>query len=461
MDETSERTAAPLRSRISPAALASVVVGGVLSVTWCVASLLMLASGLGALPALGSGLLLLVPWLLLMQAAVRIERRRAVAVHGIGVNLPARRRSHRSGVPGWLQDRWFELGTGAFWRGVLHHHLAMIVAGAFLAASLALLWLGWSGWEMALLHGPLAIGGLELTRWSLAVIGTAALVLCAVMLALGALADRGLARGLVSGSEEELREQVAELAERRQGAVDAAAQERLRIERDLHDGVQPRLVNLAMTLGLARAAIRTDPERADRLVGEAHAEAKAVMTDLRQLARGIHPAVLTDRGLDAALSALAARSRIPVDLDVDLLGPDRAGLDREREGVAYFLVAEALTNIAKHAEAESVAVTVRQDQSSLRVRIEDDGRGGARVRRDGLSTGLAGLTDRVRATGGVLGISSPPGGGTVLEAVLPTGAPSSGGAPPRPVPPLAAGSAPAPTRSTRPETRDQTLEVPR
>jgi signal transduction histidine kinase len=356
-----------------------VVVGGVLSITWGFASIVMLVTGLGALPALGSGLLLLVPWLLLMQLAVRIEQRRAVAVHGIGVNLPARRRSHRAGAAGWLQDRWYELGSGAFWRGVLHHHLAMVSAGAFLLGALALLWLGWSGWELALLHGPLAIGGFVLSRWALAVIGTAGVLLCVVLLALGALADRGLARGLISGSEEELREQVAELAERRQGAVDAAAQERLRIERDLHDGVQPRLVNLAMTLGLARSAIHADPDRAERLMGEAHAEAKAVMTDLRQLARGIHPAVLSDRGLDAALSALAARSRIPVDLDVSLLGPGHAGLDREREGVAYFVVAEALTNIAKHAGAATVAVTVRQDPQSLRVRIEDDGRGGARV----------------------------------------------------------------------------------
>ena len=448
MHETSEQTASPARSRISPAALASVVVGGVLSVSWGVVSILMLVTGLSALPALGSGLLLLIPWLLLMQGAVRIEQRRAVAVHGIGVNLPARRRSHRTGAAGWLQDRWFELGAGAFWRGVLHHHLAMLTAGAFLLVALALLWLGWSGWELALLRGTVGIGGLELSRWSLAGIGTVALVLCAVVLALGALADRGLARGLISGSEDELREQVAELAERRQGAVDAAAQERLRIERDLHDGVQPRLVNLAMTLGLARTAIRSDPDRAEALVGEAHAEAKAVMTDLRQLARGIHPAVLADRGLDAALSALAARSRIPVVLDVSLLGPGHAGLDREREGVAYFVVAEALTNIAKHAEAEQVAVTVRQEPGTLRVRIEDDGRGGALVRRDGLSTGLAGLTDRVRAAGGVLEILSPRGGGTVLEAVLPLPTSSP---PPRP----------SAQPSVRSETRDQTLEVPR
>ncbi|WP_341855125.1 histidine kinase [Brachybacterium sp. GPGPB12] len=460
MDETSERTGAPARSRISPAALASVVVGGVLSLTWCVASIVMLVTGLSALPALGAGSLLLVPWLLLMQVAVRIERRRAVAVHGIGVNIPARRRSLRRGATGWLQDRWFELGTGGFWRGVLHHHLAMIVAGAFLLVALAMLWLGWSGWELAPLHGPVRIASLELSRWALAVLGTAALALCAVSLALGALADRGLARGLISGSEEEpragggpRRTASGRGRRRRPGAA--------RIERDLHDGVRPRLVNLAMTLGLARTAIRTDPDRAERLVGEAHAEAKAVMTDLRQLARGIHPAVLTDRGLDAALSALAARSRIPVDLDVSLLGPAHAGLDREREGVAYFVVAEALTNIAKHAEAEQVSVSVRQDPHAPRVRIEDDGRGGARVRRDGLSTGLAGLTDRVRATGGVLGISGPAGGGTVLEAVLPTGAPASDAAPLRPALSADLTAVPLPRPADGNGPRDQTLEVPR
>lgn len=451
MDETTDGAALPERPRITPASLASVVVGGVLSFTWLILSVTMLIAGLSALPALGAGLLLLIPWLLAMQVAVRIERRRAVAIHGIGVIVPVRRRSRRTGAAGWLQNRWFELGSGAFWRGILHHHLAMLVAGAFFVAFAALLWLGWNGWQLALLHGPLELGGVELTRWGLALIGTAGVLLSAAMLALGALADRGLARGLISGSEEELREQVAELAERRQGAVDAAAQERLRIERDLHDGVQPRLVNLAMTLGIARTAIRTDPDRAERLVTEAHAEAKAVMTDLRQLARGIHPAVLTDRGLDAALSALAARSRIPVELDVQLPPGTHAGLDREREGVAYFLVAEALTNITKHAEASRIRVDVRQDARVLRVRIEDDGRGGARVHRDGMSTGLAGLTDRVRATGGVLEVTSPPGEGTVLEAVIPT---PRGTAPPTAAVAPASAPAPPPRPQTRPDPQE-------
>ncbi|WP_422117236.1 sensor histidine kinase [Brachybacterium sp. UNK5269] len=421
MNVTPSPPAPRRRSRVNPAALASVIVGGLLFCSWFWISLAVLLTGLSALPALGSGLLLLIPWILAMQLAVRAERRRAVAVHGISVILPARRRSRREGAAQWIQNRWFELGSGAFWRGVLHHHLAMLVAGLFFLAFLVLLRIGWAGWELALAYGPFEVGGVELSRWALALIGTLGLVLSVAMLALGALADLGLARGLISGSEDDLREQVAELAERRQGAVDAAAQERLRIERDLHDGVQPRLVTLAMTLGVARTAIRSDPDRAEQLVGEAHSEAKAVMTDLRQLARGIHPAVLTDRGLDAALSALAARSRIPVELQVELADAELARLDREREAVAYFVVAEALTNIARHSGASRAAVLVTQHEGTLRVRIEDDGRGGAAVRRDGVSTGLAGLSDRVRATGGRLEVVSPEGGGTVLLAVIPPG----------------------------------------
>ncbi|MDN5820981.1 MAG: sensor histidine kinase [Brachybacterium sp.] len=417
-DSITEDGTRPL-ARLTPASIASVAVGGLLLCTWFWISLALLITGISLLPALGSGLLLLLPWLLLMQLIVRIERRRAVAIHGLRVILPAQRSSHRRGAAGWLQNRWFELGTGAFWRGLLHHHLAILVTGLFFLAFVVLLWCGWRGAEIALIHGPVELGSRELSRVALAVLSSVSVLLAAVMLALGALADRGLARSLISGSEDDLREQVAELAERRQGAVDAAAQERLRIERDLHDGVQPRLVNLAMTLGVARSAIRADPDRAEQLVGEAHAESKAVMTDLRQLARGIHPAVLTDRGLDAALSALAARSRIPVALDVDLSAVGGPALDREREAVAYFVVAEALTNIAKHAAATRAEVTVTRDRETLHVRIRDDGRGGARVRRDGLSTGLAGLTDRVRATGGVLELSSPPGDGTLLHAKIP------------------------------------------
>ncbi|RAE43004.1 histidine kinase, partial [Burkholderia multivorans] len=136
-----------------------------------------------------------------------------------------------------------------------------------------------------------------------------------------------------------LQAEVSGLARARMAGIDAAAAERLRIERDLHDGAQPRLVALTMTLGLAKSKIDSDPERAKELVAEAHAEAKGIVNELRQLARGIHPAVLTDRGLDAAVSALAGRSPIPVEVDVRLGGR----IEREAEAVAYFVVAECLT----------------------------------------------------------------------------------------------------------------------
>ncbi|MEE1619139.1 sensor histidine kinase [Brachybacterium sp. J153] len=421
MDDTS---AAPPRSRpprLTFTAVLGVLPASLLAWTWGVVSITLLLSGLGGLAALGAGVLLLVPWLLLMRVVVRLERRRVVAVHRMEVIVPQRRRSRRTGLGGWIHDAWLEISSGPYWRGVLHHHLSLLVAAVFAGLALVLAWTGWTATDIALRHGALELGSATLPRWGLGLIGGGSILLAILALVLGGLADRGLARGLISGNEEDLRGQVAELATRRQGAVDAAAQERLRIERDLHDGVQPRLVALAMTLGMARSAIRTDPDRATELVTEAHSEAKAVITDLRQLARGIHPAVLTDRGLDAALSALAARSVTPVDLEVQLHG----SLDAEREAVAYFVVSEALTNIAKHAGAQRARVSVTQDPSTLRVRIEDDGRGGAQVRRDGVSTGLAGLTDRVRATGGRLEVTSPASGGTVLLAEIPTTPPSA------------------------------------
>lgn len=414
-------TRSPARGRLTVAAVLGVPLGGFLFLTWFWISLSLLSAGLGSLLAAGAGLLLLIPWVLLMRGAIWLEQLRAVSVHRMPVITPRRRRSTREGFTGWLHDLWLDVTSGAFWRGVLHHHLAMVVAGIFSLLALALLTTAWMAVDIAVRYGPLEISGVELSRPALVVVAVVIAVLAIGVLILGALADRGLARGLISGSEDELREQVTEMSLRRQGAVDAAAQERLRIERDLHDGVQPRLVALAMTLGRAKQAIPTDPQRATALVDHAHSEAKAVVTDLRQLARGIHPAVLTDRGLDAALSALAARSPVPVRMQVRMTGP----VDREQEAVAYFVVAEALTNIAKHAAATTAEVTVLREgpDGALHVRVADDGRGGAAIRRDGVSTGLAGLADRVRATGGRLEVAKADPGterpGTVLTALIP------------------------------------------
>jgi signal transduction histidine kinase len=221
----------------------------------------------------------------------------------------------------------------------------------------------------------------------------------------------GIALALLGPSPAQLRARVEALETSRDRAVDTAEAERRRIERDLHDGAQQRLVALAMDLGMARAKLETDPAAATALVGEAHEEAKRALAELRDLARGIHPAVLADRGLDAAISALAARSPVPVGVDVAtgrLPGPV--------ESAAYFVVAEALANAAKHARAAEIGVRISRHRDLLIVEVMDDGGGGADPAR---GSGLRGLEDRVAAVDGRLTVTSPPGGPTVIRAELP------------------------------------------
>jgi signal transduction histidine kinase len=197
----------------------------------------------------------------------------------------------------------------------------------------------------------------------------------------------------------------------RAGAVEAAETELRRIERDLHDGAQARLVALGMNLGMAEQRLADDPEGARQLLEEARAGAEEALRELRDLSRGIHPPVLTDRGLEAALASLAGSSAVPVDLAVDL--PQRP--PAAQETAAYFVAAEALTNATKHAGASRVAVRIARDNGTLVVRVEDDGRGGA----DAGGRGLRGLAQRVEALDGRMVVTSPPGGPTVVEAVMP------------------------------------------
>ncbi len=226
-----------------------------------------------------------------------------------------------------------------------------------------------------------------------------------------ATANRMLVRGMI-GSDVFARERT--LTESRAAAVDLAAEDRRRIERDLHDGVQQRLVSLAMDLGRAKEKLDTDPERAKELVDEAHDEAKRAITEVRDLARGIHPAVLTDRGLDAALSSLAARSPVPVDVRVEVVERPPASV----EAAAYFVVSEALTNVTKHANATKANVTVRRSDDRLTIQVQDDGVGGASI---ASGSGLAGLRDRLGALDGELHLLSPAGGPTILMAEIPCG----------------------------------------
>ncbi len=237
----------------------------------------------------------------------------------------------------------------------------------------------------------------------------------AATLATGRL-NRGLVRSLLSSSsKEQLRAQIVEVSTQRSAAIDAAEAERRRIERDLHDGAQQRLVSLGMTIGMAREKIDRDPAASRELLDAAVTDAQLVMAELRSIARGIHPAVLEDRGLDAALSSVAARCPIPVTIDVRL--PQRLGPDVE--GAAYYVVSESLTNIAKHAHATEASVSVSlvtSPQSAVKIVITDNGVGGANSRSGG---GLAGLSGRLAALGGTLRVHSPMGGPTVLTAEIP------------------------------------------
>jgi len=209
----------------------------------------------------------------------------------------------------------------------------------------------------------------------------------------------------------ELQERVEELTVSRAGAVDAAEAQLRRIERDLHDGAQARLVALGMNLGLAEQQLGKDPERAAEHLADARAAASEALKELRDLARGIHPPILADRGLGPAIGALASHAAVPVSVDVELAGRPPAAV----ETAAYFVAAEALANALKHADAARIDVDVHERGDDLVVRVLDDGRGGASEE----NGGLHGLRQRVEALDGSLRIASPAGGPTVIEAVLP------------------------------------------
>lgn len=259
--------------------------------------------------------------------------------------------------------------------------------------------------------GSSELGWPEAIAFALA--GAVAAVPFAAFLQLMASAHREFARMLLGpSSRAALQQQVKTLSRTRTGVVEAMLAERRRIERDLHDGVQQHLVHLAMNLGMAKERIDTDPAGAKELISSAHEEAKRTISDLRNTVRGIHPAVLTDRGLDAAISAVASNIPIATTINVDL---------QERfqpiiESTAYFVAVEAMTNIIKHAEATEIAVSITLVDDNLVVEVTDNGKGGADPQN---GTGLIGLASRVEALDGTLSISSPAGGPTILKAEIP------------------------------------------
>jgi signal transduction histidine kinase len=210
----------------------------------------------------------------------------------------------------------------------------------------------------------------------------------------------------------QLRTRVDDLRDARQRILAAADEERRRIERDLHDGAQQRLVAVTLTLRLAEARLASDPASAAPLVTQARKEAQLAIEELRELARGIHPALLSDRGLEAALEALATRAPVPVQIS----GVPSAPLCQTVEACAYYVTAEALTNVAKYAHATEASVHLSLEDDCLRLEVRDDGVGGADP---STGSGLRGLRDRVDALDGHLELDSPPGVGTTVTVEIP------------------------------------------
>jgi signal transduction histidine kinase len=311
---------------------------------------------------------------------------------------------------------WGVTGRGYFWP--MWVAFGVGISLAFHAAVRAA-WRTPRGLQRRLaMHGTLTAmaSGIMITVWALTGVGTfwpLIPVSClGLLFAVHTVLAATWARVNPNPRERELVERVDVLTRTRRGALDVQAAELRRIERDLHDGAQARLVALSMQLGRAEERLIDQPEIAD-LVRNARGEASAAIAELRDLARGIAPPVLADRGLAAAVEALGRRSAIPVAVEAEL---DQRPLPVV-ETAAYFVVAEALTNAAKHARGASALVRIREQAGRLLVQVTDDGPGGA----DPNGGGLTGLRHRVQALDGSLEVHSPPGEGTTVLAELPCG----------------------------------------
>ncbi|MEV7354377.1 sensor domain-containing protein [Kitasatospora sp. NPDC091276] len=334
------------------------------------------------------GLPLLAGGLAVSRSLGGLGRRRARAAYDSAIHEPEPVRPRRPGVVGFTIAHLTDLLN---WRSALYNVLMLpwgILSFTVTLVAVTVMW--------------------PVLPWVIRALAAIDRILIESLLFPGALAER-----------------VRELEDDRGTVVDTAAADLRRIERDLHDGAQARLVALAMDLGMAKERLREvetedDVAAATKMVDNAHGEVKLALQELRDLARGIHPAVLTDRGLDAALSAVAARCTVPggVKVNVDLKGPDgRAERpDSAVEGIAYFTVSELLTNVSKHAGARTASVDVWRSDNQLMVLVQDDGKGGAAPYP---GSGLAGLTERIRAVDGVLLVQSPEGGPSSITVELP------------------------------------------
>ncbi|MFF3058207.1 sensor histidine kinase [Streptomyces sp. NPDC057909] len=382
--------------------------------------------------SLGAGLLITflgIPVLALGLAMCRgfgvMERARARGLLKLEVAEPASVRGRTGGLMSWVGA---VLKSGVSWRHLLYALLHFPWAVFAFTVSLTFWVYGWAAFTYPLwqwvfpayvgvdgvqlygdaTHNVYLDSSFELTATS--GFGLVLVLLTPWIIRGLASVDRVMVYGLLGPSR--LASRVVELESDRGVVVDTAAADLRRIERDLHDGAQARLVALAMGLGLAKEKLTEDPEAAARMVDEAHGEVKVALQELRDLARGIHPAVLTDRGLDAALSAIASRCTVPVTVEVDLASRPAQAI----EGIAYFTVSELLQNVSKHAQATRATVDVWRTADRLLLQVTDNGRGGADL---SAGSGLAGLAERLGAVDGVLVVDSPVGGPTRVTAELP------------------------------------------
>ncbi|MEU9111993.1 sensor domain-containing protein [Streptomyces sp. NPDC048483] len=336
-----------------------------------------LALGIG-LAVTVVGLPLLAMGLVACRRYGRMERARARALLGVEVDEPSPLRARETGFLPWL---WTCLKDPVAWRHALFAFIRLPWAVLTFSVTLVSLFVAWPALPW-------------LARWL-------------------SNADRAMVRGLLSPSDE-LERRIIELEADRIAVTDTAAADLRRIERDLHDGAQARLVALAMGLGLAKEKLlegRAD-ESVAAMVDEAHGEVKLALQELRDLARGIHPAILTDRGLGPALASLAGRCTVPATTSVDLAERPAPAI----EGIVYFTVSELLQNVSKHSAARKASVEVWRVKDRLLIQVEDDGRGGARL--DG-GSGMAGLAERLGSVDGLFVLDSPAGGPTRVTAELP------------------------------------------